>query len=134
MFRDTLLYTRPIHRWTGTTVGGVAVPAAAGGTSPLPSPERANLSMSIMVSGQLRCTIFDWRGKALHITRRGGREDVRALRFQRAALGFQRAASIDVFADPEPASPASADAATRTWRVSTLVKLEDGFLQELLFP
>jgi hypothetical protein len=47
-------------------------------------------------------------------------------------LGFQKAACIDVFADPD--APESADDATRTWRVSALVGVNDAFLNEILFP
>lgn len=132
VFRDTLLYTRAINHWTGTTIAGVAVPAAARGASPLPSPERAHLSLSVMVSGQLRCTLVGWRAKALHTTRQAGQENVRAMRFQRSGLGFEHAARFDVFADPE--EPESADATTRTWRVSALVGMNEAFLNELLFP
>ena len=131
VFRDVLLYTRAINHWNGTTVGGVAVPAAARGASPLPSPERAHVSLSIMMSGQLRCTLTGWRAKTLRITRHDGHENVRALRFQRSGLGFEHAARVDVFADPDASE--SADAATRTWRVSALVGMNDAFLRELLF-
>jgi len=133
VFRDTLLWKGAINRWAGTTVGGVAVPAAARGEAPLPSPERAHVSLTILVSGQLRCTLVGWRATPLQVTRRGGQDaGGRALRFHRAALGFQKAACIDVFADPD--APESADDATRTWRVSALVGVNDAFLNEILFP
>jgi hypothetical protein len=132
VFRDTLLYSSAIRRWSGTAVGGVAVPAAARGASPIPSPERAHVSLTVLVSGQLRCTLVGWKTKPLHIVRQNGEENVRALRFERVGLGFQNAARVDVFADR--AAPASADDATHTWRVSALVKMDDAFLNELLFP
>jgi hypothetical protein len=132
VFRDTLMYTSAIRRWSGGTFGGVAVPADASGASPLPSPEKAHMSLSIMVGGHLRCTLLGWRAKPMHISRRDGQENVRALRFERAGLGFEHAARVDVFADPE--EPESADDATSAWRVSALVGMNDAFLRELLFP
>ena len=131
VFRDTLLWKSAINRWAGNNVGGVVVPAAARGAAPLPSPERAHVSLTILVSGQLRCTLVGWRAKALRITRHDGHENVRALRFQRSGLGFEHAARLDIFADPE--EPESADATTRTWRVSALVGVNESFLNELLF-
>lgn len=131
VFRDTLLWKSAINRWAGTNIGGVVVPAAARGAAPLPSPERAHVSLTILVSGQLRCTLVGWRATPLQVTRRGEQEDGRALRFQRSGLGFEHAARVDVFADPD--APESADDATRTWRVSALVGVNDAFLNELLF-
>jgi hypothetical protein len=130
VFRDTLLWKSAINRWAGTNVGGVVVPAAARGAAPLPSPERAHVSLTILVSGQLRCTLVGWRATPLQVTRHDGHENVRALRFQRSGLGFEHAARCDIFADPD--AQENADATTRTWRVSALVGMNEAFLNELL--
>jgi hypothetical protein len=128
VFRDSLVYMRALNAWTGVKVGGVAVPSAARNTSPLPSPERAHVSLSMFTSGHLRCTLVDFRAKPLHLTRpcsRGvadGVADGVALRFQRAALGFKNAACVDLFADP----------AASAWRVTAIVRINDAFLREMM--
>jgi hypothetical protein len=138
VFRDSLIYRRALNGWTGVNVGGVAVASAARNASPLPSPERAHVSLSIFTSGHLRCTLVNFRAKPLHITRRvdgasgvadgvaggvaGGCADMRGLRFQRAALGFKNAACVDLFADP----------AASAWRVTSHLRMNDAFLREMM--
>jgi hypothetical protein len=142
VFRDSLIYMRALNGWTGVNVGGVAVASAARNASPLPSPERAHVSLSIFTSGHLRCTLVNFRAKPLYLSRRvggaggvadgvadggagggaGGCADMRALRFQRAALGFKNAACVDLFADP----------AASAWRVTSLVRVNDSFLREMM--
>jgi hypothetical protein len=136
VMRDTLVYTRAAERWHTVSTGGVVVPSAAHGASPLPSPERAHISLTVMSGGELRCTIFGFKGRLLRATSDASSPyaapDVRAVRFTRAAMGFSRAAKVDLFADPDGAPPVGGP--PRAWRVSTFAKLNDAFLREILFP